>query len=196
MGGIAGKSFFGFPRAERQESQPYLDGGIAIAVPTLEINLSRFHHLWDDFLLLISLARPASDGVALDLRVSANGATFDSGAGNYSYAFRTNDSTAAVGDTGTDNTAIGMTGGFIGNLANEGVSATVEMFRTADTTLWPRFKFQASYWDSSVTPRLAHTVGDAGRRAAQATRALQVFFSSGDIAYIQWALYGRRTFRV
>jgi len=136
--------------------------------------------------LLVHLI-PATDGTVLDMRVSANGgSSFDAGAADYTIE-------AIVGGATTTANTSGMTlsaGGLVGNGANEGLIASIDLFETNDGAQWTRINWVGATIDSAATPVTRFPHGAASRRAAQITDAVRFFFNSGNIASGHWQLYG------
>lgn len=131
---------------------------------------------------------PATDSVSAQVRASTDGgATYDTGAAQYaSHIVYGGDDGAVSHVSGTDTSMTIATG--IGNAAGEGLSMSIEMHDTTNTSVGPRFTvdahgvdFTGVYW----TRRCGFH-----RRAAQDTDAIRFLFSSGNIASGSWELYG------
>lgn len=140
-------------------------------------------------LLILLRAIPATDGVAFYLRTSTNnGSSYDSAGGSYTYqrvyGFG---STVASDGTSTNAFDIGVTGS-IGN-SSEGVWCVIHIQNFNKTDLLG-VNAQTMYYNTSGAQGLGHVIGT--RNTTTARNALQVFFSSGNIASGYGAIFGVR----
>jgi hypothetical protein len=119
------------------------------------------------------------------MRFSTNGgSSYD--ATSYAGVQLTN---ASVGVTGFP-TAIILTG-TVGNLAVGGADLEITLLNQAATGLYPRVFFQCVHMDNTaVTPVPSISYGIGARQVAQDTDAVQFFFSGGNIAAGNYAVYG------
>jgi hypothetical protein len=134
--------------------------------------------------------RPATDSVALRLRTdSNNGASFDAGASDYQYAVTTVNSAGTVsGSASTGATQIQLGSGVIGNATNEGTSGVIWLTFVGSAAMYAHFNFIVADIDTSTLPRSA--TGSGFRANAAAIDAVQLLFSSGNIASGTVRIYG------
>lgn len=174
-----------------------LNSGSVTSAATLDIVMTSYTAYRNKLLVLDSFL-PVSGGVELWLRVSTNGgSSYDSGATDYDVTYIVSNSNAVGATSGLDQEAqiaiargvtVGTEG--IGEGANEGVSGEIKMFHTTSTGLWPRFLADTLHITQDNAEYVAQTRCAGHRRAAQDTDAIQILFSSGDIASGNWALFG------
>lgn len=137
---------------------------------------------------------PATDGAALQLRVSTDGgANYDSGASDYAYLMHGSGSATTVGDASAVGNVAGntipLTMGTADDLtASGGVSGCVKMFGTENAAR-SLFLFESISYSAAVDS-LWDTRGSGARNATQNTDAVRMFFSSGNIGSGVWDLYG------
>ena len=146
--------------------------------------------------MLIADLIPSTDGDGFEIQVSTDGgSTFDSAAGNYSYALHVIDDNGAFTVLGNVSWSAmpGSQGAQVGNGATEGISAKFVLFNTTSTAKWQKVIVDSTYLTVDATPRIAQIRGTAVRRAAQDTDAVRLRFVTGTIASGTWALYGFNT---
>lgn len=131
---------------------------------------------------------PVTDVVQLLGRVSSNGgSSFDSGTNNYGHAFEGRN-TAAIDFTGQGaSTSMVFNIASVGNLSTEGIHAEITVFGTGKTGSYTQCDFRTVQVDN--TGSFAFSQGTTGRAAAQDTDAFQLRFSSGNIAFADYAVY-------
>ena len=140
---------------------------------------------------------PATDGVDLYLRTDTNnGASFEAGASDYSFAamsFRVGGA-APVGDALNSSSAIVLTSttnAQAGNVADaEEVSGEITIYNPMDASDQSRTTSHLSFQNSGSN--YAVVTGSGVRNASEANNAFQLLFSSGNIATMEYTLYGLR----
>lgn len=165
-----------------------ITSGTASAVATLDFTgLSTTYRKYE---LVFDALTPASDGVALWVRFSDDdGSTYEADASDYAWA-RDGDTEAASGsEAGDDADAqiIVFTGGGTG--ATEQISGKIEIFNPAGSGI------TQICWDifgQNSTPIFTRVSGAGQLQAAGATTAFRVMFGTGNIATMNYTLYGYR----
>jgi len=165
-----------------------LDSGTVSNAATLDIVMTAFTAYKNKLLKLTSFI-PATDGVSLLGRFSTNGgSSYDSGATDYGYAFRTLNTAGTTGDTFGATSSLLFSTAFIGNGSSEGISTAIHIYDTNNTSALTRCTFQSTYLDTAGA--ITHNAGTNGRAVAQDTDAIRILFSSGNISSGSWELYG------
>jgi hypothetical protein len=132
---------------------------------------------------------PATDSVALQVRFSTNGgSSYDSGSSDYKYSYLYYTSLNASVNGSSDAASLIEMAGAVGSGSAEGVNTTAELLGQANAALKTRISFTSAVYSSNDQSRVA--VGSGLRNTAQDTDAIQVFFSSGNIASGSYAVYG------
>lgn len=132
---------------------------------------------------------PATDSNTLLLRTDTNnGASFDSGASDYSHQ-RISQTGSTVTGSGSDAAnSISLGGAAIGNATNEGISSFIVLQRLGSATRWPLLTYHSALLDTSSN--LINVVGSGTRRATGPIDAVQLIFNSGNIASGTVRIYG------
>ncbi len=163
-----------------------LASGSVSAAAALEIVMTAYTAYRNKLLILTSFL-PATDMTLLSGRVSTDGgSSFDSGAGAYRYARRSQNSSGVTSDAGGTDSAI-VISTIVGNASGEGCSAKVWMF---DTTTVKYGQFLTESVGNNGTPATLYQSHGVERLAFQDTDAFRVEFSSGNITSGEWMLYG------
>ena len=171
-----------------------LTSGTVSAAATLDIVL-RGYTGYRGIRFILNLV-PATDTVALNMRVSTNGGSSYDATGytwsqNESYGGPGGPLSSARGSTspGVD-TSIGLLGALIGNGAAEGGNLIVELLNQTSTAQYPRVTYYGTYTNQSSTGAVRSVAGGGQCNAAQDTDAVRFLFSSGNIASGSYAVYG------
>lgn len=164
-------------------------GTVSAAAELDLINLSTDYQMYE---LVFNDLSPATDNVAGSFRTSTdNGSTFESGADTYAYAIH------GVRATDTDerfatNSATGIRVGVsnFGNGANEVASGVIRIHNPAAAGTYTQITYEITFFSSGSV----YTVCQGGgiRKAAQANDAIRLLFASGNIATMNYTLYGYR----
>jgi hypothetical protein len=167
-----------------------LASGTVTSAASLEIALPAGYRSYE---LRLSNFVPATDNVALNLRTSSNGgSSFDSGASDYQSVtfspFASGAAATSSASTGGNALAAMSIAWVVGNETDEGCSVVVSILDPADTAAMTRFQWLGSGLNLSGNI-VAHT-GAGCRNAAADVDAVQLLFSSGNIASGKWTLYG------
>jgi hypothetical protein len=145
------------------------------------------------YLLVFSDLVPATDNVELWIRVDQNnGASFDAGASDYSWTTTVMANNAATNVSDESDTEISLTAtGTADNAAASEIAGNIWIMDPMNTGTITQV-----IWDICGQSQAAVFDRWAGagqyKAAAAATNAFQVLFSSGNIATINWTLYGVR----
>ena len=137
--------------------------------------------LYDGYEIRINNLKPVDDGVSLYIRTSTDGgSTFDSGAGNYGYTFKSTNSTGSdANSVSTGTTQLGINSTTIGNATGEYISGVVQLFRP-DEAVNTMVDFRGGHFDTGGS---FHHLRGVGFRLSNAdVDALTLFFSTGNIA--------------
>lgn len=131
------------------------------------------------YFVVLSLA-PATDAVNLFVRTdTSNGASFDTGASDYAWAYFQTD--PVNGFTGTSDNAdseITVGGPGFGNATGEGIRGVMEVY-TGSAALFPSMTLTAAYLTAAGS--LGTTVGSGGRLSAATINAVQLLMSAGNL---------------
>lgn len=134
---------------------------------------------------------PATDSVFLKMRTSTDGgSTYDSGSGDYSYAFATS------GESGTSEAAVdairlGSSNGQ-SNVSGETLTALIHLINPSSTN-YTKVHFNTGVSDPGNDGRTRPMIGTGNRKSAADVDAVQFFFSSGNIASGTICMYGMTT---
>lgn len=135
---------------------------------------------------------PATDAATLVARLSTdNGVSWIASAYNWAQNWNTDVPATAPQGNGSD-TAIALTGTPhpVGNGAAEGYNGEVELLGWQLSTIWPRIRFSGYHISSDATPSGVYTDGGGANETAQDATGIQFFFSVGNIASGNYAVYG------
>ena len=148
-----------------------------------------FDSTYDEYQIVFHAVKPASDAV-LWLRTSTNaGSSYDSGASDYSYAVSGRN--AAGSNSSSDSAAaaqIRVTAASVES-TREGAFGRITIFRPFDAA-YCNVLYDAAYYDS--VNGMAYQNGAGARLAAADVDAVQMLFSTGNIASGYFYLYGRK----
>lgn len=141
--------------------------------------------LYDDYLLVLSNVRPATDGAVLGARFSNDGgSTFRDTASDY-----TSDQ-SEIGNTNTSYILLATSTG-VGAAAGEmGVSGTVSLHGMHGAAMFSTVV--GSFLYRTTNAALFTFVGAGENRTAEANDALRLFYSTGNIQSGTARLYGLR----
>ena len=129
---------------------------------------------------------PVTDSVSFSLRTSTdNGSTFTSTAASYGHSRC--DTAGLV--TGVSDTALQLLAG-AGNVTGEIAGGIVYILNPMDSGGRTRVLSNINYVDATSTNR--HVSGGGNRAAAEANDAIRFFFSTGNIASMNYSFYGIR----
>lgn len=147
---------------------------------------------YDSYVFVFGSVIPTSDSAVLLAQVSFDGgSSWDAGAGNYTYGFKSlNFSSATVsGARSSASTSMSLTGG-VGSGVNEvGVSGTFEAFSPHKVAL-TMFRYSLTYLDSAT--RGATVDGGGVHLEVEAVDGVRFLFTSGNMESGNITMYGRR----
>lgn len=168
-----------------------LNAGSLSGVATLDMVLTDYD-LYRGIEIEVSGMIPATDGVEPRLRFSTDGgATWISSGYSYSINVTTDSGVnAPTGSTNSAQIALSHPSALVGNGAVEGINLTVKIVGQQNTARWPRVQFDGAYVDNSATPQTIRVAGSGTNRAANDVDAIRLFFSGGNIASVDFAIYG------
>lgn len=162
-----------------------LKSGTVSAAATLEIVMTSYTGYKNKKLILTSFY-PATDAQDLNMRVSTDGgSTYDSS--GYVYAKERQSSAPTNDDTGGTNTTM-VIGESLGAGIGESCNSEITMYNTTSSTARPTFRIDTAEYNS--TPNATVASYTHIRNANQDTDAVQIYFSSGNIAGGEWTLMG------
>lgn len=147
---------------------------------TFNIDLSAWYLTYDLIRIEIYNAAPVTDGAIAQLRVSADGTTYDAGASNYAWMNKLLSSTGFTGDAATTGTALVLshTDG-VDNASNVDFTSTLEI-RNPDFSTKHFISINSRYANNGGTFYMYQGAGV--RDAQQILRGVQFRFSSGNIS--------------
>lgn len=166
-----------------------ISSGTVSAAATLDI--TDLSSTYREYIFVFDNLAPATDIVGFQMRTDANnGASFESGASDYSYNYLTNTTgNAHSGANSQAASAIQMLDG-LGNAVNETCSGEIRIINPMDSGVWTHVLWSVCL--VSDTTQMFPYRGAGLREAAQADNAIRFMFSSGNIASMNWTLYGMR----
>lgn len=134
---------------------------------------------------------PVADAI-FSMRISSDGgASFDSGAAAYRWAFRRITSGASISDIGDNgDDAIDITGGDSVDNSHTGITLDAIIMRPQDTNALRETSFLGSFRIPTPDTALFHTVG--AYLGLQDIDALRFFFQGTNMNTGTWGLYGIR----
>ncbi len=169
-----------------------LASGTVSSAATLDIVLTGYTR-FRAIKFVLSGLRPATDAVELYARFSTNGgSSWISSGYNYAGTETIDGATTAAFGSGSAS-VIKLTSaasGGIGNGSNEGYNGEIELFNQTSGSFWPRIMFRGYHIDSAGTPGGHYTSGGGSNETAQDVDGLQLFVDTGNIAAMNYALYG------
>lgn len=169
-----------------------LKTGSASGAATMDISLTDVYNVYTHFWIHIYGLVPATNGSYPNLRVSADGTTFDSAAGNYQWVgFFNVAGNNGVGLGSTSDTMITMVGTSTGmtNTSNRFGKIDIYGSNLNSSSAEPMFTFKSDYKNNAGTPAACTVSGNGHRNTGQLTKALRVLMNSGNITG-SWILYG------
>lgn len=139
---------------------------------------------------------PATDAATLEMRFSTNGgSSYDAGASDYNYAnnrARSN-TTTLTGDVDSADSSINVCGSDaasgLSNVSSEGGGSGLITLYGRTGASYTGAKYESGAFSGDL--QTVSTDGWGVRNAAQDTDAVRLFFSSGNIASGNYAVYGR-----
>jgi|GEM_PF-1418016 len=134
--------------------------------------------------------KPATDNVPFRLRLSDDGgSTYEADAADYAWNYIWATEAGTTGALGDDEAAFIELTGNSGNQAAEEMSGEIILLNPAGTGI-TQVLFRVSYQSNGPALNVNHGSGQI--QAAGPTTAFRVFFSSGNIAAMNYTLYGVR----
>lgn len=170
-------------------------GGILLAAATpssaASVDFTDLSSAYQAYLLVFDSFLPATDAVNLILRTSTdNGSSFDASGGDYAWAV-TQSLNGTVGGSGNaGDSEITLNKETIGNVAGEEISGRVVVYDPSASN-YTKVTWEAIHRRASDQQPCA-LAGGAEREEAAAVDAVQLLFSSGNIASGEIRLYGLR----
>lgn len=147
--------------------------------------------VFSKYIIELSNVYPSNSGVDLNGRVSIDGgATFESGASDYSYVFKKFKPTGEFrsGDVGAPQIVLFENDGDNSN-SNPGSDMTITISGTSSSTTNTFLKYDLSHWNAGDT-EFVRMVGGAEYTSTDVVDALRFKYGSGNIAAGTFALYG------
>lgn len=171
-----------------------LTSGTVSSASTLDLALTSYT-AYRGFKLLLSGFLPATDSVQLRARFSTDGGSnFITSGYNYICRAMPDTSVNDFGEVSGSAAFIALNTSAssfnVGNATTEGWSGEVTLLNLTSSALWSRLHYIGYYVGASATPPGIHVTGGGSLEAAQDTDAIRLYFSSGDIASGNYALYG------
>lgn len=161
--------------------------GTAIAQAQVDLVMTDFNRYRNKRLMLSSVS-PVTDGVNLLLQFSTNGgSSYDTGVGNYTWAFSSNLASVGTNDAGSTGDSSIVLAVSVGSDVGESVNMAIDIFDTNVSSAYTRCDYKGSSFSTLGT--MLTISGCGGRVAAQDTDALRICFGSGNIAAIAYSLY-------
>lgn len=167
---------------------------VSVAVSSVDFT-SLITSTYDEYIIEVLNAVPASDSTFLLRTSTNNGSSFDSGASDYSYqfGFTQTGATTAGGSvsTGTTSIPISLSVDTSATTAGGGWCGTIRIYNPLGTTHNKIVVFDGTYSrNGSSTYVQVH--GGGQRLATADVDALRLFFDSGNVASGLFKLYGVR----
>lgn len=188
---------FPLPLGQRPHGDPspwdmIQDGSVSNAASLDFAGLSAVHRA---YLLVYDNLLPATDAASLYLRLSTdNGATFISAAASYAWAAIFARSDTVTGGSGSNSdTKMQLTGQSLSNVAGQTTAGQVLIQNPADAGSRTHVIFGAEGWNP--TPDFFFGSAGGQRLAAEANDAFRLVMSAGNIASMNYTLYGLRKVR-
>lgn len=159
------------------------------AAASATIDFTGLSTIYRDFLIIISNARPATDGTQLIIRTSTdNGVSWDAAGTDYGYVVNSARPAAALLGGADDDTKIDSTPNTaIGNLANEALSGWVRLHNpqaALDTLMTWHFSYQ------SISSDRMTCTGAGARNTAADVDGIRFLMNAGNITSGVFTLYG------
>lgn len=168
-----------------------LSSGTTGSVSTLSLSLLAWFASYHKIVIELQEFLPVTNGSNLQIRLSADGTTYDSGATNYQYMFAfagaDGTSSGSIASTGSTSIIIAGTGTGISNTAGKGWDGSVTLYNPG-TTAFPKISYVATYMNSAG---LSFFINGGGvRMASQQVQGIQFLTSSGNIASGTFQIWG------
>lgn len=146
--------------------------------------------IYRQYIVAFDALAPASDSVTLNIRFSTNnGSSYLSGASDYAWAYTVNQEAGLSTNEGdSDDSEITLQGA-IGSGAGETISGQITIDNPMGTGK-TRARWHLGL--TSATPTFGNAIGAGEYQTAAATNAVALFFSTGNIASMNYSLYGVR----
>lgn len=141
------------------------------------------------YMITFTRVIPATDNVRLRVRTSTNnGSSYDSGAGNYRYAYSDSKSNNTASSFGESNTYIELQGSSLSNDVNvNGLNGFFYLYGPS-TAGYVQNSWNTSHINTSTD--VVMTVGAGGTMLISDVDAIQFYMGSGNIASGTFRLYG------
>lgn len=167
-----------------------ISSGTVSAAATLDI--TDLLATYRAYIFVFDSLSPATDNVTFLMRTDANnGASFDAGATDYSWDNFGNTAANAHSGANAQYNASSITiGGAFSNVANEAASGHLIIHDPMDSATRTNVESRLVYILNNAD--FNQNVGAGHRNADQANNAVRFLFSSGNIATMNWTLYGMR----
>lgn len=146
---------------------------------TISVDFSSFTSTYDEVWIDFWDVRSVTDDVTLQVRLSADGTTFDAGGSDYKFAEVFATGASAGGVDGTSAASSAAIGSHWGNTSTRMNIVKFQIWKPAQTTLQPNVTFEMSYSNNAGVPLMA--AGGIFRQNAQACKGLRLLMSSGNI---------------
>lgn len=156
------------------------------------LDITGLSDVYAAYLLVFDDLVPATDNVGFWLRTDSDaGASFDAGASDYAYAWHNvTEAGASAGSGSSGDTKIAFFGN-AGTGAAEQISGRIMLFNPMKGGQRPKIAWEIAYRDKDNVFRWNAGAGE--RNSAAATiDAIRLLFSSGNIATMNYTLYGLR----
>jgi hypothetical protein len=168
----------------------HIDGGAESAIVSLDIiDLTSAYFAY----CLVMSNLGAASGAAPDLRWLAstdNGANFNSGAGDYWYAWHTATTAPTTANAGDLSSSILQLANSYAAYGNGKSGGLLWLFNPAGGNDQARVIWDMQYLESAGAQR--HIYGAGARKTTTAVNAFRLAFSAGNIQTLDWQLYGLR----
>lgn len=167
-------------------------GAVVIATGTVSaaatLDVTGLSSAYRAYQLVFDGLLPATDSVELFLRLSDDaGVSYEADASDYAWALGSDTEAAATSNTGDDaDSEISMGPGY-GNVSSEVCAGEIWLFNPADAG-YTQVMFRLAR--QSQAPVFVTHHGGGQLQAAGATTAFRLLFSSGNIAAMNYTLYG------
>ena len=166
----------------------------ATASASASIEFTDLSSAYHKYIIVFENFAPSTDNVWANIRLSKdNGSTFDSGASDYRYNIYYRRESGFVSYSDSTSDVIRMysgdadTGNRAGNASNEFACGQINIYNPS-ATRWTHVDGHYSYLSSSAASGQGRFAGM--RVSASAVDAIQILFSSGNIASGTFKLYG------
>jgi uncharacterized cupin superfamily protein len=145
---------------------------------------------YDAYMIVVTSARPATDGTTLQLRTGTGGGpTYDTSTYQYRFDGGTADGSAANSESESTSAAAIILGLATGNAAHEGVNATIWFNDPDSSAVLTQFGFKAFGVNASTQAWSAEGNGAHGTSAETIT-GIRLMMTSGNITSGEFVLYG------